>query len=284
MSRLFRRAIRVIVGSQEILGGGLGDGLRVQFKVKKTTTKEPNDCEVSVFNLSEQHRAALQAKGTPVLVEAGYEDTTSLIFSGISRYIDHTHSGGDWVTKIQCGDGERAYRYAHVAESFRPGTRVADVFAKVASAMEIDATEAISAVRSMVPEQFAQGYSAFGKASTEVDRLLVARGLEWSIQDGRLQVLRKGAAAGGTVVLLSPTTGLVGSPSHGTPEHSSKTGKKKAPVLKAKALLQPAIRAGGTIQIESATIRGNYRVQVLTHSGDTHGGDWYSDVDCVPVT
>lgn len=278
MSQLFQRSVRVIVGSLLI------EGLRVQFHVKKTTTKEPNTSDLTVYNLSEDHRSVLQNRGTSLLIEAGYVGSTSLLFSGESRYISHTHEGPDWVSKIECGDGERAYRWARVSESFRPGTRLADAFRKVAEATELDVRDAVATVESLLPaEQFSRGYQAHGRATEHLDALLRGRGLEWSIQDGQLQVLAEGTAKN-TAVLLSPTTGLVGSPAFSSPEHGSKSGKKKAQVLKVRSLLQPSIRPGGTIRVESASIQGQFRVQSVTHSGDTHGGDWYSDVDALPVT
>jgi hypothetical protein len=80
-------------------------------------------------------------------------------------------------------------------------------------------------------------------------------------------------------VLLTPATGLIGSPEHGTPDK-----KHAASVLKARSLLQPAIKPCKRVVIRSQSISGTFCVQKVTHHGDTAGGDWYSDLEALPTT
>lgn len=272
-TRLFGRAVRVIID------GLLIEDLRVQLKVKKTSKKEPNECHLTIWNLSPESRKALSSKGAKVIVEAGYVGSIARIFSGNARSVDHLHDGPNWLTKVQCGDGETAYRYALVTESFKPGTAVADVFAKAAQATGLDVTDAVNTVRVRVSDQFTQGYTAHGRAALEVDRLLKGRGLEHSIQNGKLQVLPTGTATREQAVLLSPDTGLIGSPEHGTAER-----KTKAQALKAKSLLQPDLAPGRKCRIESEAITGDFRIETVEHKGDTAGGEWYSEIECFPLS
>jgi hypothetical protein len=280
VSELFQRAVRVIIGTK------LVTGLRVQFKVKKTSKPEPNDGEVTIYNLSAESRAALASKGTRIIVEAGYGDTIAQIFAGDSRAVDHVHEGPDWLTKVQLGDGERAYRWEMVSESFKPGNTFADVFARVARSTSLDVEDAIRAVSANVHEQFTQGYTAHGRALLEVGKLLKGRGLEHSIQDGKLQVLKEGSALSDTGPLLSAATGLIGSPAHGTAANSkpSATGAVRGPqMLKVKSLLQPGLRPGGRFHLESLSVKGDFRVVNVNHVGDTFGGDWFSEVEALPL-
>jgi hypothetical protein len=292
---LFERRVRVIADTLEI------EGLRAQFKVKKTLRKQPNTCEISISNLNEHSRAGLQKRRRiPVILEAGYVGNLAQIFSGESRFVDQVHEGAEWVTKIQCGDGERAFVYRRVADSFRPGTRVADVINTVVGALGMTATGHLAEIKALA-EQFVGGYSAFGKASSELDHLLKSRGFEWSIQDGQLQILKVGKTSNESVLVLSPSTGLVGSPEHGNPEKDvpldqlsgkeadgsfalSAKGVKGPAVLKVKSLLQPGLRPGRKVKVESRGINGFFRIQSVEHTGDTHGGDWYSLCECLPTT
>lgn len=271
--RLFARRARLIVAGLVI------EGLRVQFKIKKTLKKEPNEGEVNIYNLSPAHRAALQKKDQPFVLEAGYGTDLQRVFSGTVRFCDSTREGPDWISKIQSGDGETAYRYATVSESFGKGTPVAVVFQKVAQATGLDVSQAVAKVAATTIEQFTKGYAAHGFARTEIDRLLKGRGLEWSIQDGKLQVLSTGAPAGGEILVLDSSTGLVGSPEHGTPE------KGKVPVLKVKSLLQPRLAPGGLVRVEAASVPGggNFRIETVVHQGDTMGQDYYSDLEVLPL-
>lgn len=277
-SQLFQRAVRLTVATQQI------EGLDVQFKVRKTSNKEPNTCECSVYNLSENSRALLAQKGVQLVLEAGYVGTLAQIFQGNATCY-HEHTGADWVTRLSVVDGERSYRYALVSENFRPGTMVHQVVSRVADALRLDAVDAVALVRANSTEQFTQGYVAHGKASTELDKLLKGRGFEWSIQDGRLQVLKKGEHTSHREVVLTSDNGLIGSPSFGTASVGSpEPNQKKGPrVLKLKSLLQPDLKPGRRVHVKSVGVNGVFRIITVTHVGDTGGADWYSEVEAQPV-
>lgn len=271
MTRLFNRAVSLTAGSLQVTG------LRVQFKANKKLSKEPNELEATVYNLSENSRAMLREVGRRAVLEAGYGTETSVLFVGDTRLVTHTREGANWLTRLQCGDGEQVYRHARTLESFAPGTPKSVIARSLFSSLGIDAREAINAVSGLV-EQFTQGYVAAGRVSTELDRLLKGSGLGWSIQDGKLQVLTERGVTSDAIVLISPDTGLVGSPVHGSP-----AARGKPQVLRIKSLLQPSIRPGSRVQLEAAEMQGLFKVLEVTHTGDTHGGDWYSELEAIPL-
>lgn len=272
MAQLFDRSCVAIVGDLRVTG------LRMAFKVKKTTKTEPNTCELRIYNLAEKTRSRLQSKAIPVVLSAGYQDNAAIIFQGDARTIDHVRDNADWITLVRCGDGERAYQWAHFSESFAPGTPVADVIRAAAQALgvntgNLDAELAKGDFRGRLTE-FAHGYTAHGKASQELDKLLRTCGFSWSVQDGALQLLRGDAAAPGRAVLLTPETGLVGSPEHNAPDKTN-----RPPRVKFRSLLQPSIRCGGAVELRAAGVKGQFRVEALEHGGDTHGGEWYTNAE-----
>lgn len=284
MSQLFQRRVNLIIAPPEpanfvqtVTPAVSITGLRVQFHITKTITKEPNVAEISVSNLNKDSRAKYQDRSSKIVVLAGYEGTLAQIFSGEARTIDHEHQGPTWVTKIQCGDGERAYRFAYVNANFGPGTAVPEALKPVLSSLKglgIDVSGALQKAAG-IASFLTNGYAAQGQAVKELDSLLQGTGYAWSIQDGVLNFLLPGQALANAVVLLTPTTGLVGSPEHGSPD------KKFGSVLKVKSLLQPEIRPGGTVQIKNTqSADGTYFVEKVVHTGDTHGGDWYSEFEC----
>jgi hypothetical protein len=263
--------------------------LRFTFKVTKNLAKEPNTAEVELWNLSEQTRAEMQDKVLRVTLEAGYGDDLSTVFVGDSRHVDSAPEGPDWKTKIELGDGERAYRHGRVRESFRAGARVTAVLQKVADSMQLDSTQVLG-VDGLRGRQYVAGYVAHGRASRELDKILKGYGYEWSVQDGKLQVLAPEAATAESVVDLSAESGLVGSPTMNTPSPTQQldpfTGKVKTrrgkPTLKARALLRPDIKPGRRVLVTSVTgIHGLFKVTEAVHSGDTRGSDWYTDFEGV---
>jgi hypothetical protein len=276
-------------------------GLRTAFKVKKTASKDPNCLELSVTNLSDATRAAMRKTGARVILEAGYTETLGTIFTGDARTIDHVRQGADWVTKITGGDGEVAYQNSRVSESFAPGTTVADVLRFYAKKMGINVGNALDKASSLrTPlSQFQSGFATMGKTSAELDKLLRSLGLTWSIQDGALQVLAHNEVLDrNQAVVLSPRTGMIGSPEHGhaiaargapldpeqAAEEQSLGQQQPKKVLKVKSLLQPVLKPGVRVQIQSEGTHGFFRANAVEHTGDTGGGDWYSEVELAALS
>lgn len=276
---LFKRRVRLSVATSVQVNDYKSDGvqvleiedLRVQFNVKKTGGKEPNTAEVTVTNLSPRHRADLQTKGVRFLLQAGYDTSIGQLFAGDIRTIDHVRDGANWNTVLRSGDGERAWRWAWVNESFVAGTPASQVIEALGRALGVGLGNLLSQA-AKATEQYVSGYVAYGPASRELDKVLRAHGFTWSIQDGELQILREGETAGVLVPELSPDSGLVGSPEMAAPEK-----KGGAPLLKARCLLRPAIRPGGTVVLKSQRHNGSFLVRKVEHVGDTAGGDWYTN-------
>jgi hypothetical protein len=273
---LFDRRATVVVDGVRV------EGLRIAFRVSKSLGKEPNTMDLTVTNLSASTRASIARTLAPVVLSAGYADSEAVIFRGDARTVIHTHEGVDWNTRVQCGDGERAYAFARMSESFAPGTSIVDVVRKCAAALGLNVGNlpdmlARGSFRGDLT-QYAHGYTSHGRASAELDKVLRSAGFEWSIQDGALQVLKGTAPVQGDAVLLSPDSGMIGSPDHGTP--AVKGGK---PPIKVRSLLQPTIRCGGVVEVRSAGVQGQYRVAKVEHTGDTHGAEWYTTIEATQV-
>lgn len=286
-ARLFGRRCVLLVGdppgkelNPRVVNALQVDGLRVTFEVKKSTGKDPNTADVRVFNLKDESRARMQGKGQKLILQAGYEGTVAQLFSGDSTLIDHAHKGPEWETRILCGDGERAYRFARVSESFAPGTRVQDVIAHLARSSGLDlgnALERAAAIQGPL-QQYAQGLTLHGRTAGALDQVLRSVGLTWSVQDGALQLLGPAETLPGQVVVVSADTGLVGSPEQGTPD------KKGGPqVLKFRVLLNPLLRPGARVLLRSRAHTGTFKLGAVVHRGDTRGTDWYTDVEATPA-
>ncbi len=261
--------------------------LRVSFKVQKKGTADPNTASVSIYNLSAETRARLTKLDRAVLVlSAGYTGTEALIFSGDIRKpngIQHVKAGTDWVTKVECGDGERAYREARFSGSFAKGTKVVDVARAMAKSLGVGLGNLEDALAGgnfrQGLSEFPSGFSAHGNSATALARLVRGLGLEVSIQDGQLQVLREAETTKGFVPLLSnENSTIIGSPEYNAPEKD-----KGPPTLKVKTPIQPVLKVGGRVRVESAQVSGFFKVKALSISGDTHGSDWSMDLNLLAV-
>lgn len=268
MGELFDRRAVLQMGAVEI------DGLRVAFKVEKTAEPEPNDAEVSVWNLSRETRAKVTQDRVPIVLRVGYGTGISQVFAGdiLRDGITTVRDGSDWVTTFKAGDGAEAYRTSRVQEAFGKGAKLADVFKKTAESMGVGMGNALTKIRQGDAKgaltEFFQGAVLSGRTPDELTRVCGSLGYGWSIQDGQLQIIEKGKWTDDEAVLLAPDSGLIGSPEPG-----------KDGITKIRSLLQPTIKPLRRVKLETRFCNGFFVVMKVTHSGDTHGNDWFSDCE-----
>jgi len=251
-------------------------GLRVQFEVEKTLEAEPNTCRVTITNLAEATRAELQRKPLHIRLDAGYDGELARLFTGDLRHVEHRYTGVEWESIMEVGDGERAYRHARVSRSFRSGIDTKTVLEETAKSMGLKLPTSAKEAKELTA-QFAAGFTLQGPSQREMDRLLAPHGMESSIQDGALQILRKGDVRPGTAIVVSQSTGLIGPVEFGAPSEPG-----KPPVLSFQMLLNPDLTPGGLIRMQSRAVTGDFKLTRGTHSGDTHGQAWFSAGEAVP--
>lgn len=283
---LFDRRVKLTIGQEPPTGDFVRTmptalvitGLRVQFRIEKSLKAEPQKAAIAVWNLSDKSRGQLVGKGLRVVLEAGYPDSLAVIYQGHTRTIDHPKEGVDWPSKIECGTGERAMKYAQISESARAGSPVGDAIKAAVNALVADPGNALTKAGEIV-ESFSSSYAASGRASDELTRLLEPRGLSWAIVDDRMLILGEKETLPEQPITLSPDTGLVGSPELGTPP--KKGGQA---LVKMKSLLQPQFRPGGRVLLQSRSRTGTFKIINMAHVGDTSGGEWYTEIEGLPVS
>jgi hypothetical protein len=255
------------------------DALDVQFTVVKTLKPEPNTCELTVWNLNEEHRqqlqqlnpkAALATTGIPCKIEAGYEGSVSQIWLGDLRTVETTREGPDFLTKLTSGDGERGWQNGRIHVSYGPNTSIDTAFREMARALGVspgNLAKVAGKLKIAGAAIFTQGITISGAASTRLTDLARSAGLEVSIQDSALQFLDLNTASAGTAIRLASDTGLIESP----------TVDQKG-VLTAKTLMIAGVQCGGLVTVDARFVKGTYRIEKCTWSGERAGSDWMCEV------
>lgn len=254
--------------------------LRIQVSIEMSLGKQPNKADVTITNLNKTSRAEFARKPLSVTIEAGYDGEYHHLFTGDLRYGNSTLSPPDWETKLQLGDGDRAFRQARVNQSFGPKTTVSQALKAVSTSMGLQMPTDIAGngLLTQFQSQFQTGTVLSGPARDEMTRLLAPYGCHWSIQKGRLVILRDADVTPGVAILVNSATGLVGSPDIGVPERSG-TKKSNQVTVKGKMALYPGMVPGGQIKIESREVNGFYRLSKVKHDLNTHGDDWFSSFE-----
>lgn len=251
--------------------------LRVQFQIEKHIDESPNTCDITITNLSESTRTNVQKKPLIVRIDAGYQDNLRHLYTGDLRWSFSKRETTDWETLMQLGDGDRAYRYARVNRSFPAGTNVLTVLQECAKSFGLELDKTITTSPDL-QRQFASGRVLTGATRDELTTLLAPFNYRWSFQDGRMQILRDEETRADQAILVSKENGMINVPSYAPP---SKPGEP--PTLTVKMLLYPQLTPGGTIKVESKSLDGIFRVERVTHTGDTHGEDWTSEIEAKPI-
>lgn len=255
-------------------------GLRIQAKICKTLEKEPNTCEIRITNLSASTRQSLQTPNVRVDLQAGYAQTgLTDIFAGQVRTADHLREKADWITVLKCGDGTSWFQWAQTSGTWKgsnaaPAVSVWGVLDYICNqtGIELAPNADAQAVLSAAPYVYRWSYSVGGSAQRAVDKLLKASRYTWSIQNNQLQVLAPGQSLGTSIPLISPATGLIGSPEMGTPEKATKPA-----LCKFKALLTPT-KPGARVHLKSDRYDTDLKVIKCEMDLDTHSGPWFTTI------
>ncbi len=252
--------------------------MRVMFKITKSLKPEPNKCECTIVNLSETTRNEFAKLPLHLRIDAGYGENLERLFEGDLNWAYSKHVGTEWLTKLESGDGARAFKFAQVNRSFKGGTDAKTLVTEVAKSMGLKMPANIADAKELA-KKFTSGVSLTGDSRHAMTGLLKSRGLGWSMQDGRLQILGNEALEGEALV-LSEDTGMIEVPDLGAP---SKPGA--LPVLKIKHTLYPGLTPGRKIAPKSRGITGVFRISQVTHTGDTFGDGtaWSTEVEATPL-
>ncbi len=290
----FDRVYRLLVGKPNQKGLEIMQPMRVSFEISKDAQEEPNDHRVRIYNLAADTRRALDEPGLRCALYAGYaeEGGPLLMASGSVVYAYTWYEPPDVVTELAVKDGYTEVRDTAVSIGLGPGAQASAIIRDVASQMGLPLVMADD-----VPDRrWQQGFSFYGAARTALHKVTQGTGLEWSIQNQQLQVVRRRGTTRRKAVVLAADTGLIG-----YPERTREAAREKARVRdgqtnddvrlvsarqqrdgwRVTSLLLPTINPGDLVKLESRAVQAFQRVEAVRHYGDSAGGDWQSELQLV---
>lgn len=292
MSQLqYLRRINLVVTGE---GDGLDlSGLHITFKVSKKDVQTPNTATIKIYNLAEDTIKRMRKEFTRIIVQAGYESNFGVLFDGNIMYVRRGRENNtDTYLELVAGDGDVAYNHAIVRRTLASGSTPNNQISVAAEEMAGKGA-ATGFVDNLGGRPLPRGKVMYGMARHYLRKSCESTNASWSIQDGRLQVVKNDGVLPNQAVLLTSKTGLIG-----TPEINNEG-------IKAKCLLNPQLKIGGKVKIDEASIAeaklpdtskdnqankapsldadGFYKVLAIDYVGDTHGNDWYCDFLCIGI-
>lgn len=302
-TRQWKRHAQVVVGK-----GGKGllvENLRIQFEVTKTVEHKPNTALIKIFNLAPQNEEQIKYEFDEVLLAAGYEQSGQInaqgqlrypmIFRGNITHVFRHRSGTDYVTEIEAGDGDKDYRNAVMNETLAAGTTNAQLVDRAAQSFSKTGGSTKGTVQINERARL-RGKVVSGNTRDVLHDVARESGANWSIQDGQLVLVKTDGVLPDEAIVITAQTGMVGAP------------EVNAKGIALKCLLNPQLRVNGAIKLDNNSIKekinreraasdkkkndsqaarrdpdGIYKVLKLSHKGDTRGGEWASEIECVAL-
>jgi len=283
MSVLFDRIATLTIGASE-KEGRLFDGFRINFTVTKDLKSDANTGKISIYNLNSDSIGLIEKKDQIAILEVGYKGMptviptldgpkvvykplTEILSTGNIKNVSTKTQGADKITTFEIGDGEEKLNNSLVNKSFPPNTDSKTIINELVDGLGLikgAVTEATGFV-------FESGLTLEGKTKDRLGEVLDKADLSFSVQDGEVQIIKKGGSTNEGAILLTPETGLVGSP---TRKLIKKDDGTTVEGVDCSALLNPKIKPARKIIVKSRQIDGTFTVQKATYTGDTNQGNF----------
>ena len=297
MSLQWKRSYDLIVGDA---GHGLRitetpdrPGLRVVFEITKTLRSSLNTAVIKIYNLSPDNEGKIKGEFTEVLFNVGYQGAALLVFRGQIRNVSTYSEGTDRITEINAADGERDSRKSIVNFTLAAGTTTEQLVDKVVETFESTKKGQIV----VKDKQRLRGRVISGMATDVLHAAASDSNANWSIQDGRLDIVAADSTLPTEAIVIRDDTGKLD-----PPEVDDKG-------IKVRCLLNPRIRCNGKIKLDNRDVKlkvikqrerqpgakapkkapkskhlarldpdGIYKVYKVVHKGDTRANEWSSEV------
>lgn len=279
----FDRQYRMSAGPPGSVGFEIGGtspyALHISFSVQKQELESSNTAKVQVWNLNKQNLATLEAENCFLLLKAGYGNTLPVILSGTVSHTSTRKDGSDMLTEIEVVDGLMEVRDTWVSMSYAGLVNTKKILDDTAAQMGLTVTYSYNATFADIPN----GFSFVGQAKNALSKACAVSGLEWSIQNGILQIKKPGDVMNREVYVIGPETGLIEIPERVQISSSDDAGTPQMG-YDLVYLLNGAIGVGDYVQVQSKYLTGFFRVYSLEIDGDNLSGAWQCKARVLEVT
>lgn len=289
------RQAQVVVGKAG--KGLLIDKLKIEFTITKTIGAAPNPAIIKIYNLNPNNEALVHDEYTDIILNAGYRNNVRILFSGNIKHVFKYRQKNDHITEIEAADGDYDYRNSVLNETLAAGTNRNDIISKAVASFSSTKQGYVN-----IPHYVnLRGVSLTGNTRTILDNLARDAGANWSIQDGKLTIVKTSGVLPNTAIVINSQSGMLEAP-----EINDKG-------IRVKALLNPQLAVNGVIQLNNNDIRvqerktnilsnkatksaakqqlpvrldpdGLYKIIRIRHQGDNRGKEWHSECACIGLS
>jgi hypothetical protein len=273
--------VEVAVGSRNGTGFSIKD-LRIEFKIEKSDSRDPNKGTVKIYNLSNETHEKVILADNHITIRADYRDETvaSICFGDVLRGYREA-DGMNRVTILEIYDARIAMMSGHVSASYAKGTAASTIAQAFLGALGL-AYKGLENIPA--GEKYEEAFVFMGMAADGLKEVLDRYGLSFTVQNEMVYIMTPGQPAETVGLELTPKSGLLTTPqavSDKTEESdiaAEPTGKRKF-----RAMLFPDLVPGSACMVHSSTLDGTVKISKATYEGGNWTGEFKIDIEAVEL-
>jgi hypothetical protein len=257
--------------------------LQITFSVENSINNKDksNKAQITIVNLSDDTIKLLDNDYISLVLSCGYEELgLDTILVGNATKITTQKQGTDKITTIDVSETYDNLNSVKIHSTVAPSNTVSSALEMIRQSMPdvVRGSYRGSGVKAILP----YGLPMNGSPKQMLDTLARTYRLQWQVKNQVLYVADEGqayVADTNQAVKFSVNSGLIDSPYiEVDTQGKSKKDKTKRKSLKFKALLNPFVKAGDVVYVESELNTGFYKIREITYTGDYRGTSWY--IEC----
>lgn len=280
MTSFYDRRFELLIDDKVVMAPLDERQFRVVFEIKIDTGGYISFADIAIYNLSQDTVSRLFKSNAVIKFRAGYVGTIDTIFIGRIRNILKERDGPDVITRLIARGGSLP-KTASVERSLGEGVRVTDIIRTCVAAIGypiVIQEEQFSSIPA-----YPRGYTLHGDPRAYLDELARTHDFSYVIDNDRIVINKNDSFRPGSPIVVSKENGMEGIP------EISEVG------CDVRTRLNPKIKVYGRIDIRSiyksfnfgnlyfqdvpdSAGYGVYRVYQITHSGDSWGDDWSTQI------
>ena len=234
------------------------DDLDVEFDVNFDDDLEPNEANITVYNLSANTISKLKYHNA-LTITAGFGNDTGIVFTGFIDKVLTEYDGADKVTKIRCYDDISNKTLQEL--TYSANTTASYILRSLLNKTGLP----IAVFKPRRNWTYKDEQKVDGSLPENIKKYSEVCGVSTFVKNGKIysRYIKEGDA---THFTISEETGMIGSPSEYEEEITAEDYKDVVKGYEVEMLLQHRMSAGAICKIKSLITNGTYRVRSGSHS------------------
>ena len=232
----------------------------IKFRMEFGKDGEPDFCVIDIYNLltdTEEMFKVEEDSGKKLTLRAGYGGDSGILIVGIIKHVAVFNEGNDRICEIEVHDTAVSYDKV-INRSYVPETTAEQILKQI---ITVESGLELGKIQLPTNLIYVEGISFSGSPKEIIQEIAEDCNAEIHIVHGMIYVLPIGGVRDDTVI-LSPTTGMIGSPKR-------IDGEESEILWEVESLLNYRIRHGTKVELDSDKVKqanGTYVVDSGFHA------------------